>query len=239
MTWLVIFFLYLTMASTELPIFPLDLVLFPGAPQLLHIFEPRYRQMLDDCLNGARRFGISFIGSKGKHSDAPSPGHVGCTAYIKSVHRLPDGRSNLLAIGEERYYLTNYLQRDREYHVGLVETFDDDPEEGPGLTELADAVSASLGRLLALVRKLNDAPEEQPNLPKDPKQLSFRAAASVDVDKEMKQHLLEQRSTHARLEDLARIMNPINDELAKHVQVHVRAKRNGKGGHEPVIISQE
>src|SRR5204863_219446 len=78
----------------ELPIFPLPIVLFPGAPQPLHIFEPRYRQLLQDCLAGDRRFGIAYV-APDPAPDAdpvPNPGDVGCVALIQSNQPLPDGR---------------------------------------------------------------------------------------------------------------------------------------------------
>ena len=66
----------------ELPIFPLPLVLFPGASQPLHIFEPRYRQLLTDCLEGDRRFGIAYAAPDQQSDPAPAPGDVGCVAGV-------------------------------------------------------------------------------------------------------------------------------------------------------------
>ncbi len=72
--------------ARELPIFPLPIVLFPGAPQPLHIFEPRYRQLLQDCLTGDQRFGIAYVTPDATPGadPAPSPGDVGCVALIRS-----------------------------------------------------------------------------------------------------------------------------------------------------------
>src|SRR5437016_2657417 len=83
---------YLLMAR-ELPIFPLPLVLFPGVPQPLHIFEPRYRQLLADCLAGDRRFGIAYAAPPEQEGADTTPrlGEVGCIALIRSAHELPDG----------------------------------------------------------------------------------------------------------------------------------------------------
>ena len=91
----------------ELPIFPLPLVLFPGASQALHIFEPRYRRMLADCLAGDGRFGIAYVSARTAHEAeaVPSTGDVGCVAVIRSTHRLPDGRSDILTEGERRFHL--------------------------------------------------------------------------------------------------------------------------------------
>src|SRR6266849_10942666 len=102
----------LLVMARELPIFPLPIVLFPGAPQPLHIFEPRYRQLVHDCLAGDRRFGVAYAapdpapGTPGTPGmPAPGPGDVGCVAVIRSTQPLPDGRSNVLTVGERRFVL--------------------------------------------------------------------------------------------------------------------------------------
>src|SRR2546425_10406535 len=114
--------------ARELPIFPLPLVLFPGAPQLLHIFEPRYREMLADCMDGDRRFGISWVDSADGPDPSPPAGAVGCTAQVRARTELPDGRSNILTVGEDRYWLREYIDAGRPYRVARVETFDNDPD---------------------------------------------------------------------------------------------------------------
>ena len=119
----------------DLPIFPLPIVLFPGAPQPLHIFEPRYQQLLADCRAGDRRFGIAYATPAGAADTdrLPDPGAVGCVALIRSVEPLPDGRSNILAIGEgaagkpgarpardERYAQGREQTHDRDHLIALV-----------------------------------------------------------------------------------------------------------------------
>src|SRR5205807_1315981 len=87
--------------ARELPIFPLPIVLFPGAPQPLHIFEPRYRELLADCLAADRRFGIAYVPAEYPPGSEPLPraGDVGCVALIQNTQGLPDGRSNILTVG--------------------------------------------------------------------------------------------------------------------------------------------
>src|SRR5947207_1930307 len=134
--------------SRELPIFPLPIVLFPGAPQPLHIFEPRYRQLLQDCLAGDRRFGIAYV-APDPAPDAdpvPNPGDVGCVALIQSNQPLPDGRSNVLTVGERRFVLRDWISSTRPYRVAEIEEFDDDPSEATEVTTLAADVRAGVGR---------------------------------------------------------------------------------------------
>src|SRR5438874_11477929 len=80
--------------ARDLPIFPLPIVLFPGTPQPLHIFEPRYRRLISDCLAGDRRFGIAYVGAEpaAGAAGAPPPGGVGRVGAIRPTRRLPDGR---------------------------------------------------------------------------------------------------------------------------------------------------
>src|SRR3989441_8510362 len=106
--------------ARELPIFPLPLVLFPGAPQPLHIFEPRYRQLLADCLAADRRFGVAHVAPPRAPDDdpAPRPRDLGCVALIPSTPELPDGRSNVLTVGGRRLLLIAWGARDQPYPPG-------------------------------------------------------------------------------------------------------------------------
>src|SRR5204863_7602046 len=124
--------------ARELPIFPLPIVLFPGAPQPLHIFEPRYRQLLQDCLAGDQRFGIAYV-APDPAPDAdpvPNPGDVGCVALIRSNQPLPDGRSNVLTIGERRFVLRDWFSSTPRDLVAETEEFGDEPTDATELTTL-------------------------------------------------------------------------------------------------------
>lgn len=105
----------------EMPLFPLDTVLFPGMPIHLHIFEPRYRQMIQFCLDNARPFGVVLI-RRGAEANGPlaEPESIGTAAAITEVERLPDGRMNIIALGDERFRILE-LNYDLPYLVGKVE----------------------------------------------------------------------------------------------------------------------
>src|SRR5204862_871867 len=119
--------------ARELPIFPLPLVLCPGVPHPLHIFEPRYRQLLADCLAGDRRFGIAYVTATADPEAAaePHPGDVGCVAHIQSARELPDGRSDILTEGERRFVLLEWCASDRLYRRARVGEVGDDPGAPP------------------------------------------------------------------------------------------------------------
>jgi Lon protease-like protein len=224
------------MAVLELPIFPLPLVLFPGAPQLLHIFEPRYRQMLADCMDGDRRFGVSWVEAEPEQDPSPEAGSVGCVAYVRARTGLPDGRSNILTVGEDRYTIVEYLKSVRPYRIARVETFDDDPQSADGTTDLCVRVGEIFKRFTAALSALSDAASAAPDMSDDPKALSFQVAATLEIDGHAKQELLIVRSIRQRLESLERLLRAATEELGPRAEIHVRARRNGKGGGNAAIV---
>ena len=120
-----------SVAVRELPLFPLpELVLFPSRPLPLHVFEFRYRIMMNTILEHDRRFGVLMVN--------PVDGtiaNVGCCAEIVHCEKLPDGRMKMLTIGQQRFRVLDYV-REKPYRVGLVEWIEDDPTTG-NLSSLA------------------------------------------------------------------------------------------------------
>jgi Lon protease-like protein len=223
------------MPDRDLPIFPLSIVLFPEAPQLLHIFEPRYRQMLADCLEADRRFGVSFVQAS-ESSSTPQLGDVGCSAYVKSHHPLPDGRSNILVLGERRYAVRDYLETDRLYLVAAVEFVDDDPEADAELDELAHGVRHAFAGFIDAFGVPMEQPGGRLQLPEDAVQLSFQIAAALDLDPREKQVLLELRSPAERLRRLRRYLKELGKDAARRSDMRSRARRNGKGPPGPLQL---
>jgi Lon protease-like protein len=218
----------------RLPIFPLSVVLFPGTPLPLHIFEPRYRRMLADCLAGDRRFGIT---PTGKDDRMPDPGTVGCIAEIRVNQELPDGRSNIIVFGGERFVLTGSVADATPYYVAMVQTFEDEPG-----TEPQDESPTRLRELFtgyyALLRQLNDVEPEDPGLPDDPLGLSFHVAAALDCDPGVKQRLLVERSTARRVQALLMLIPILTAGVESALRVHRRAHTNGRGGARPDVITE-
>ena len=95
----------------ELPLFPLPIVLFPGVPLPLHIFEERYRRLLEDVRVTNNLFGLSYFDRAIRSLTGPEVGDVGCATEIIEVQALPDGRSNILTIGIVRYRIAGYVVR--------------------------------------------------------------------------------------------------------------------------------
>src|SRR5207247_1668919 len=223
--------------ARELPIFPLPIVLFPGAPQPLHIFEPRYRQLLQDCLAADRRFGIAYVAPDPAPDADPVPaaGEVGCVALIRSNQALPDGRSNILTIGERRFVLRGWISSTHPYRVAEIEEFDDDPTDAAEVTTLAADVREGVGRLARALGVLTEREDEEVVLASDPQLLSFQVAASLELDAPAKRALQALRSTSARLRQLATVLGPVAADAERRAAVRRGARGNGRGGRHPEI----
>lgn len=215
----------------ELPLFPLPIVLFPGVPLPLHIFEPRYRQMLADIRAHDSLFGLSFFDETESEGDVPAIGSIGCVAEVTEVQPLPDSRSNILSIGLIRYRLEAYVDRDAPYLVGRVSFFEDDEESAEFPDERAEEVSKLFMRIARAVRIINDERASLPELPPTaPERLSFLVAAAMELDTKVKLELLELRSTAERLKRLRDLLARAVSNYEERARLHDIAKGNGHGG---------
>lgn len=215
----------------ELPIFPLGVVLFPYVPLPLHIFELRYREMLNDIRLRDNLFGLSYFDASASGLEIPPAGHVGCVAEVSETETLPDGRSNILTIGLIRYRVESYVERGDPYLVGKLSFFEDEAEDEELLAQRAREVSGIFMRIANAVRVLNDERASLPELPDtEPERLSFLIAAAMEIEPEVRQQLLELRFTSerfVRLRDLLARAVPGYEERAR---MHTIAKGNGHGG---------
>lgn len=215
---------------TELPLFPLPMVLFPGVPLPLHIFEPRYQRMLSDIRAHDSLFGLSYFDATESEGISPAIGHVGCVAEVTDVQALPEGRSNILTLGLIRYRLESYVERGDPYLVGRVTFFEDDKDDEPFLEERAEEVSKLFMRIARAVRIINDERASLPELPPtEPERLSFLVAAAMELDTEVKVGLLELRGTSERLKRLGDLLARAVPNYEERARLHVVAKGNGHG----------
>jgi Lon protease-like protein len=213
-----------------LPLFPLPLVLFPGTALPLHIFESRYRQLLADCLEGDRRFGIARLSEGMTERELPR-GTVGCVAEVVSSETLPDGRSNIIVHGMERFSFVSFIQSAHPYHVCSAKLVHDDFEIGAELDRLAERVRDAFGRVARAARTLADDPDPLPELPDDAANLSFAVASMIDIGLEARQELLASRSPLARLRQLDVLLSNALGAIVARAEVHTIAKTNGRGAH--------
>src|SRR3954470_20543313 len=187
----------------ELPIFPLPVVLFPGMPMPLHIFEERYRKMLADIRAGNNLFGLSYFDPSASDRDVPPAGHIGCVAEVTETQAMPDGRSNILAVGVVRYETESYVDRGDPYLVVKPNYFEDEQENESALTMNSRDVATMFMRVANSIRLMNDERGSLPDISDtDPQKLSFLVAAALEIEADIKQQLLELRSTSERLHRL-------------------------------------
>lgn len=178
----------------DLPLFPLHLVLFPGRPLPLHLFEPRYRRMLADCLAGERRFGVVAIRAGREVGENADIFEIGTVAEIQNVEELPDGRFDIVTRGVQRFRIHEYISGP-PYLCAKVELLDE-PVSGPDDLEVAERVRELL---VPYLTGLGAPSELLERLPADPGALSWLAAAAVQVEVPEQQRLLECDSLRARL----------------------------------------
>lgn len=191
-------------AAIELPLFPLNLVLFPGTVSPLHIFEMRYRQMIVDCQRDEKPFGIVLARHESEHLDE-KPYSVGTMVEIRNLDRLEDGRYTLMAVGTKRFRIVSE-RRDKPYLSGLVELYEDDAEPErvwlPTMQQARDLFGEYLGMLLEASEDKN----VEAHLPDEAEELSYFIAYFLDIQEERKQQFLELTSTRQRLQEEVAIL---------------------------------
>ena len=200
------------MTTYRLPLFPLQVVLFPGQHLPLHIFEERYKLMIGECVEGDTPFGIVLVGKGGIHK-------VGCAARITEVlEKFPDGRMNVLALGEQRFEVFR-IYDNRPYFEGEVSDYHD--EEGDDPKDLCRLVWNAL-------EKSDSAPSNLPDeLLKNPFRLSFAVAESLRLPLREKQSFLGSRSLRWRLKRLLAFLKKDKPSRFSITDYEKSAHRNG------------
>jgi uncharacterized protein len=188
--------------STRLPLFPLATVLFPGLVLPLHIFEPRYRQLVADLLGGPepRQFGVIAI-RRGRETGADGVSalyETGCTAVLRQVERREDGQFDLVTVGAQRFRLGE-LADPAPYLSGVVDLLPDEVGDSTEAALAARAVKQLFRTYLDLLAERGGVRVTVPDLPDEPVLLSHLVAAAVVVDLPDKQRLLEEPDARRRL----------------------------------------
>jgi Lon protease-like protein len=207
----------------ELPLFPLNSVLFPGATLPLHIFEERYKLMISRCLQSRSRFGVLLIRSGNEVGEATEPFEVGTTARIVRVQHLDEGRMNLVCLGEQRFHLLRKL-RETPYLVGEVELLDSTDIEGEDVAELAETVGALFAEYYRLYLAVSNQWARQIGMPGGAADLADFVGSRLAVSPWTKQRLLEELSVRRRLEAELDTLSDAIREMTPNVDV-ARAQR--------------
>lgn len=209
------------MSDSPVPVFPLPLVLYPGLSVPLHVFEPRYRQLLQDVGGVDGRFAIVLVEPDGDDADAARLHTVGCMARITSLDPLGDGRSAIVVEGEERVRLLDWDDETRPYATATVQVIDEDA----GNEHLAQRVRERFDEYVAALFQLVRSPA--PAIPDDvdARALSYWVAGSMHLEAAEKQHLLRCPTTDERL---AVLMQLLARELSQVAAFADMAKQQGK-----------
>ena len=199
--------------SSLLPLFPLDLVLLPGAPLPLHIFEPRYKEMIGECLDRSEPFGVVRAKEGGV-------AEIGCTAEILTVtKKYEDGRMDIVTQGRERFEVI-HVSQERSFLQADVLYLRDDPGSASE-TEIAQAI-----KLHGDIMRLAGAePVEASEI--DKQHLSFHLAGSLPLDLDFKQNLLGMKSEPERLQAIISFFETILPAMRR--TLHARRKAGGNG----------
>ncbi len=197
----------------EIGLFPLGVVLLPGERIPLHIFEPRYRELIGECLDDEREFGLILADDAGVRE-------VGTTAAVVEVlERFDDGRLNIVIEGRDRFQLVEETAG-RTFMTGNVSPLDDADEQ---------PTSAEIDRCIAAYRRVAAAAESEPDDPGPETELvSYWIAARVDFGVDVKQELLELRSERERVSRLAALLDRAREAIVWSKTARERASTNGR-----------
>jgi len=196
-----------------IPLFPLDVVLFPGIPLPLHIFEPRYKEMIGECLVQDCTFGIV-------RAVEQNLSEIGCTAEIVTVVKeYEDGRLDIVTEGRQRFEVVR-VNQERAFLRAEVVMIDDKPGTTPNEEDTARAVQLH-SELLALAGATQDLSAA------DPSMLSFYLAGSLPLDLDFKQKLLSLRSEPERISLLISYLETVIPNLHRAARARTKAGGNG------------
>ena len=184
--------------SRRLRLFPLNAVLFPGAVLNLHVFEPRYKQMINECLETGESFGVALI-AEGAEAGDPNvmPHDIGSIAEIVDVQPLPFGRYFISTVGRERFRIQEIVSRD-PYLTVEAELIEEDFTEDQEIEELLPPLRALFDEYLEMLVEFSGQ-ETSVELPGDAQSTSYLIGDTLQVAEAVKQRLLELNDTKQRL----------------------------------------
>jgi Lon protease-like protein len=176
--------------NLSLPLFPLNTVLFPGQVLPLHIFEQRYRDMIEQCIDARAPFGVVLIQEGDEVGEPAKPYHVGTTARITQVERLDDGRLNIISVGELRFRVVSLYQEHAGYLRAEVDLWPWSPSDTDVAQSLAQNVRGRLRRYVEMLSQASGVDLQAEELPQQPTELACLTAIALQVTQFEKQELL-------------------------------------------------
>jgi len=217
----------------EIALFPLpNLILFPNIVVPLHIFEERYKLMINGCIDRKEVFGLVLLRSGAEEESEDTIHRVGVSTRITEVERLDDGRMNILCEGETRFRIYRFTQQ-TPFWKGSVQLFEEDPVH-QSVESLYKRVADLYRKVAELGTKLSRSPQTELVLPESPTDLSYMVAYVLDIDSEEKQKMLEMTSTAERLQVLVAHLNESIRKMEQQLsynEVVTKARGNGDLGN--------
>ena len=201
-------------AIAVIPMFPLGTVLLPGGVLPLHVFEPRYRQLVVDCLaddSGDPEFGVTLIERGSEVGGGDQRAAVGVIARMVQVEALPGGRYAIVTVGTQRFRVNAWLPDDPYPLADVDEWLDLDPD-APGLAERVAAATARLGDVLDLATALGEPPRDV-KVSDDPLLASYHLAGLAPLGPADRYRLLCAASPAERLDLLAEALDDVEAML--------------------------
>lgn len=188
-----------------LPLFPLNTVLFPGMQLKLHIFEERYKLMINNCIESKEPFGVVLI-KEGREVFGPlaTPCAVGCAAAISDVQRLPLGRMNITAVGQRRFRIKR-IDRSKPYLRGNVEFFSPAEDQPVLVNRYCRILRPLVIRYLEVLTSKESASFDPEQIPHRPRSIAQIASILLQTDNAQKQELLAMQSLSRLLLTLVKI----------------------------------
>jgi Lon protease-like protein len=177
-------------SAMEMPLFPLGLVLFPGMMLPLHIFEPRYREMINRCIDEEIPFGVVLIKDGKEVGSQATPYEIGTAARITHVERKPDGRMDVVVVGTRRFGIEK-LKHERPYLTAQVNHYPVINGDTRLAVEQAQKVRPKIIRYVDLLTRATGVQLQLDQLPDDPTSLAFLTAIALQVSPQDKQKLLQ------------------------------------------------
>ena len=201
------------MEDLLIPLFPLELVLFPGQRLPLHIFEERYKTMIGECVETAAEFGIVLAKEN-------AIVNIGCTAQVVEVARkYEDGRMDVVTVGRRRFEVL-FVDETREFLRAAAQFFQD--EDVPASDTLAARVTELARQVGELVPQDEAAAATAPAAP-----LSYHVAAPLPLDLDFKQMLLALRTENERLERVTHYLQQLLPRLRLAARTRTKSRGNG------------
>ena len=210
----------------EIPLFPLpNVVLFPNVVLPLHIFEDRYKQMINFCLDSREPFGLVLLREGAQEETERTIHRVGTLARVIEVERLEAGRMNILCQGETRFHISRFIPNAAPYWKADVQSFEDEAVDPADLTQIYDELCEAYRRAFKLGVQLNTVRASDLQLPATPVDLSFMISYVLDISSEEKQKLLEMKATETRLQTLLIHVDEVTRKLEQQVAYKAIVKK--------------